>query len=211
MSVFGNPGKAFVLRRSKQVLPLFLLLPEVRVLLNAAQTWERHTLLSALWKTGMKINEAMSMTVGNCELELPGHIRFHIENPAKSRHQSERQGLMSRVVDVHDPSFTGDFKRYITSRRLKPTSPVWTMSRQTAHRWLVETVNSVSPTVDTPLPKPITLDTLRHSAAMHLLINGLSLASLQAVLGYQKIESTRVYEKILTLSQYSAMKRITYD
>lgn len=208
---FWHSWKSVRRNAIKSGSPLFLLLPEIHLLLNAAESWERHMLLSTLWKTGMKINEAMSMTVADCEWDDPDRIQFHIEHTANDNEPRERQGQMSRVVEIHDPSFVGIFKRYVKSKRLKPKSQMFTMSRQTAHRWLTETVGSVNNSVTTSLPAPITLDTIRHSTAIHLLINGVSLTTLHQVLGYQKIESTRVYEKILTLSQTSVMERITYD
>ena len=52
------------------------------------------------------------------------------------------------------------------------------------------------------IEKEITLHTLRHSIATHLLANGMQLEKIQEFLGHSSLESTQIYTHLLKANGY---------
>lgn len=126
-----------------------------------------------------------------------------------------------RLVKLYDPEFVRDLKSYIVTHGKNDRLPLFrnhekshdvrinpetgrrrrndkALSDQTARNWL-SSIEDVARANGLVLPIALTPRSLRHSCAIHLMLNGLSEKQIALHLGHKSLKSTRVYTDLLSM------------
>jgi integrase/recombinase XerD len=179
--------------REPQKVPLVLSRDEVRRLLAVAPNLKLRAMLSLAYGCGLRAGEVVRLKVGDID-SAQGIIRIVQSKGSKDRNVMlpadilgllrawwrERPARQDAGVPLADrwlfPSRVG--RRCLTTRQFA--------------RLFRATVAAAG------IRKPVTLHTLRHSFATHLLERGVDIRVIQALLGHHKLETTARYARVAT-------------
>ena len=173
-------------------VPLVLSRNEVRRLLAMAPGLKARVMLSLAYGCGMRAGEVVRLKVGDIDGEqkiirivqskgrkdrnvmLPGDILGLLREWWKERPTSQDQGVTGpdRVI------FPGYNGKHLSPRQI---SRLFKQAARAAG-----------------ITKPVTLHTLRHSFATHLLERGVDIRVIQALLGHAKLTTTARYASVAT-------------
>ena len=166
---------------------------EVKLLLEQADQGKAlglrdYALIQLLYNTGMRVSEALSLSVGALELRAPRQVRVH------------GKGRKDRLCPLWR-STTALLKRYITSWKLGAESPLFCNGR---HRPLTtsgvayilkryfEAAKKKHPILR---KRKITPHVMRHSCACALLQSGVDLVTVRDLLGHENVRTTNRYTR----------------
>ena len=171
-------------KKSKK-LPEVLSLDEVKKLLSSINNIKHKTLLSLLYSCGLRIGEAINLKINAVDLK---RNLLHVKS-GKGRKDRfvpispTMISLLQQYVAIYKPKeflFEGQFKPQYTA----------VSARQVLKRLVIQN----------KLDKNITLHTLRHSYATHLLENGTDIRFIQELLGHNNPKTTMIYTHVSTTS-----------
>jgi site-specific recombinase XerD len=166
------------IKRDKK-LPVVLNHRECKALFHAPDLLKHRVLFSFIYSAGLRAREASRMKLSDID---SGRMMIHIR---QSKYYKDRyvplsplmlEGLRKYYYACHPVDYL--FNGY------EPGSPLSVRGMQGALREAVKKCN---------LQKGISLHTLRHSYATHLLEFGMDIVSIKELLGHVKIETTLVY------------------
>jgi site-specific recombinase XerD len=186
----------------EQRLPDVLSLEEVRRLLAAVRTPHNRTYFQAVYSLGLRLEEGRHLQVGDIDSSRM-MVHVHHGKGAKERYVPLPTTTLAALRDYwrthRHPSWlfpaTGrDHRGAATADRPMERSAV-----QGAMRRVV---------AELKLQKAISIHTLRHSYATHLLEAGVNLRLIQQYLGHSSLRTTMVYLHLTTASQEQARARI---
>ncbi len=196
--------RALVLTHSD--VPAYLLLPEVRHIIQSARHDHLVLMLETLWHTGARISELLALT--------PGHFTLDAKQPyvsiqtlkTRGRPRKGQQGVKPRMVPISDEHFLLQLDRYLTSNPLRKNERLWPVTRSAVNKRLDRLIGSMH-----QVPRiRVSPHTFRHSFAVNAILHGTPLPVLQGWLGHADINSTLVYTQVLTLETYHLMQRIQF-
>lgn len=144
-------------------------------------------LLQVLYATGARASEVVALTIKDVNLSV-GYIRCF------------GKGNKERIVPL-GPSTAAVLKTYLEQERpalMKSFSPSTIfLSRTGRELGRIELWRIVKKyAIRAGLPKTLTVHTLRHCFATHLLSGGADLRSLQEMLGHADIKTTQIYTHV---------------
>jgi len=196
-------------------LPLYLLAPEVAVLLSYLPDMHQRLFFETLWNTGARPNEAAALTPNDFFFhdQLMPFVRLRtlkqrqaprrrVGRPSLESQKEEEKLPPLRAVPLPDVAYVRRVQEYIATFKLmtRRATPIWGFkSSETPRNWLKAAVGRAERDGVTFSVRPIVPKTFRHSYAVHLLLNGVHIKKVQALMGHQRIESTEVYTKIFAL------------
>jgi site-specific recombinase XerD len=165
-----------------RVLPVVLSIPEVRTVLTAVRHPVRRMALTTIYALGLRLGEGLALETS------------HVDSDRLLVWVRDGKGGKDRGVPLPRPLLT----------RLRD---FWKNGRPaSATRYLFVSNDGRGPIDDTTLQKTFTavrkeirlekhasIHTLRHSYATHLLEHGVSLRTIQMVLGHKTMRTTEVY------------------
>lgn len=165
--------------KTRKKLPTVLSVDEVRRLLSAPTYIKHRAVLSLIYATGARLNEATHLRVGDIDgKRMTVHIRCGKGGKPRMVPMSPalRDLLRAYWIEEHprDFLFPGEH----------PDRPLHESSVQHAC-----TKARVSARID----KPMSVHTLRHSYATHLLELGVDLRTIQKLLGHSSLSTTAIY------------------
>ncbi len=166
-------------------LPEVLSLDEVKELLTLIKNVKHKTLLSLLYSCGLRIGEAISLKLTSIDFER------------NLLHVKSGKGRKDRYVPL-SKTMIPLLKTYYT--QYKPTTFVFegqnggNYSAVSARQVLKRALRHTS------IKKHVTLHTLRHSYATHLLENGTDIRFIQELLGHNSPKTTMIYTHVSTTS-----------
>ena len=170
------------LPRKADPLPAILSPDEVKRLLTAVPDRQMRTLLTTVYAAGLRVSEVVGLQVGD------------IDSARMTIHVREAKGGRDRHVML-SPQLLAILRAHW--RRTRPPSwlfpgpdpscPITARSVQRACCQAVETAG---------LDKSVTVHTLRHSFATHLLEQGVDIRVIQHLLGHRQITSTTRYARV---------------
>lgn len=166
------------IKREKK-LPVVLNHQECKALFNAPELLKHRVLLSFIYSAGLRAHEVSRMKLSDID---SGRMMIHIR---QSKYHKDRyvplstlmlEGLRRYYYACHpiDYLFNGN----------EPGSPLSVRGMQWTLRTAVKKCH---------FQKGISLHTLRHSYATHLLEYGMDIVTIKELLGHSKIETTLVY------------------
>ena len=179
--LLGMNDKAVQLPKIKRdkKLPVVLNHKECKALFNAPELLKHRVLLSFIYSAGLRAREVSRMKLADID---SGRMMIHIR---QSKYNKDRYVPLSALM------LEGLRKYYYACRPVdylfngnEPGSPLSVRGMQWVLRAAVKKCN---------LQKGITLHTLRHSYATHLLEFGMDIVTIKELLGHGSIDTTLVY------------------
>ncbi|CAM1346141.1 conserved hypothetical protein [Tenacibaculum crassostreae] len=171
-------------KKSKK-LPEVLSLDEIKQILTSIKNLKHKTLLSLIYSCGLRIGEALNLKTNSIDLNRQ---LLHIKS-AKGRKDRfipispTMILLLNRYLSLYFP------KVYLFEGQANAKYST-TSARQVLKRGLSKT----------NITKRVTLHTLRHSYATHLLENGTDIRFIQELLGHNSPKTTMIYTHVSTTS-----------
>jgi site-specific recombinase XerD len=176
-----------------QKIPQVLSPDEVRRLLLMARTLKARSLLSLAYGCGLRAGEVVRLKAGDID-SAQGIIRIVQAKGRKDRNVMLPPEALVLLRQWWKERSTRDDRGIPAAERWlfpgrRPGKPLTT--RQFS-RIFHETADAAG------IRKPVTLHTLRHSFATHLLERGTDIRKIQALLGHSKLDSTARYANVAT-------------
>jgi integrase/recombinase XerD len=183
-TTLGKPDAAqqIALPRRADPLPAILSQQEVALLLRSVSNFKMRTLFTVIYAAGLRVSEVVALTVGDIDSE---RMTIRIR---------EGKGRRDRYVML-SPLLLPILRTYWRRTRPPhwlfpgpdPSRPLTTRSVQRACRHAVRVAG---------LDGSVTVHTLRHSFATHLLEQGVDIRVIQGLLGHRNIVSTTRYARV---------------
>lgn len=204
--------------RRKRDLPTVISREEVRLLLGCVDDQKYHTILTVIYSCGLRINEACKLEVTDIDTDAQRVLVRHGKG-GKSRYvpiAPEVIDLMREWYKVHRN------QRFIfpaVGRKWKTTARATRKQQFEQQRVAMHTAKvpmSASAVRNalryalaaSGLKQPITLHTLRHCYATHLLEDGVSIRHISAYLGHASLNQTLVYAHLTTTGEAHTRKTL---
>ena len=173
-------------KRKGNTLPEYLEEPEVTALELAAPHIHARLLILIQWRSGLRVSEAVALE--------PGDLSLSADHPTLRVRRGK--GNKTRVVPVH-PELVGALASAVVYGRRNRSGPIIQATRQTAWRWVQQSMERAVAQGGIDPGKHIGTHTLRHSAARHWLANGVPINVVQGWLGHANLQTTLIYLQIL--------------
>ena len=178
-------------KRFDRNLVTYLTEPEIDALLAACDraTWtgrRDHAMLLLTSQTGLRISELVGLTCADVVLGRGAHVHC----VGKGRKQ-RRTPLLPTTVAV--------LRTWLAERGSAPTEPLFptstgrTLTRDAVERRLARHVSLAAKQCPSLTSKIITAHTLRHTAAMRLLLSGVDITVISLWLGHEQTATTQIY------------------
>lgn len=173
-----------VLRVHKpRILPVVLSSGEVRSVLRVVRDPVRRMALTTIYALGLRLNEGLSLETG------------HIDGERLTVWVRDGKGARDRGVPLPRP-LLGRLRQYWKTERPASATKFLFVPKGGKAAPLHETTlqkTFLAARADARLEKEATIHTLRHSYATHLLEAGVSLRTIQQVLGHKSLRTTELY------------------
>jgi site-specific recombinase XerD len=183
-------------------LPDVLSIDEVRRLIDAVRTPHNKAFFWTIYSLGLRLQEGLNLQVGD------------IDSARMVVHVHRGKGAKDRYVPLPPRTLIVLRQYWVTHRH-----PVWLfpamgrsgkearyadrpMARPSVHGAMKRIVR------DLGIKKKVTIHTLRHSYATHLLEAGINLRLIQQYLGHGSLQATMIYLHLTSLGQEQARATI---
>jgi integrase/recombinase XerD len=183
-------------------LPDVLSIDEVRRLIEVVRTAHNKAFFWTVYSLGLRVQEALNLQVGD------------IDSARMVVHVHRGKGAKDRYVPLPPRTLTVLRQYWATHRH-----PVWLfpatgrdhdhagsatepMARASVHGAMKRLVKELG------IKKRVTIHTLRHSYATHLLEAGINLRLIQQYLGHGSLQATMIYLHLTSLGQEQARATI---
>ena len=189
--------------RKEKRLPDVLSVDEVRRLIDAVRTPHNRAYFWTVYSLGLRLEEGLHLQVGD------------IDSARMMVHVHRGKGAKDRYVPLPSRTLTILRQYWVTHRHpiwlfpatgrdrpARPRRPTRPMDRSSVQGAMSRVVQELE------FQKAISIHTLRHSYATHLLEAGVNLRLIQQYLGHSSLQTTMVYLHLTTASQEQAVARI---
>jgi site-specific recombinase XerD len=185
-----------------QSLPDVLSIDEVRRLIDAVRTPHNKTFFWTVYSLGLRLQEGLNLQVGD------------IDSARMVVHVHRGKGSKDRYVPLPPRTLTVLRQYWATHRHQvwlfpatgrdhdQAVSAAEPMARSSVHGAMKRVVQELG------FRKRVTIPTLRHSYATHLLEAGVNLRLIQQYLGHRSLQATMVYLHLTSLGQEQARAAI---
>ena len=183
--VLGGKRKLYRVERPQKSkkLPLILSVKEVQRLFSVTTNLKHKCLLMVIYSAGLRISEALALTIKDIDKDR----KQIIVRDAKG--QKDRITLLSASIL---PFLREYYKLYQPHKYLFEGEKGLKYSESSAQNILKSACKKAS------IQKKVTLHTLRHSFATHLLESGADLRYIQVLLGHSSSRTTEIYTHVST-------------
>jgi site-specific recombinase XerD len=176
--------------RVPQTLPVVLSREEVAKLLAAVTNLKHHTALSLAYGTGLRASEVIGLKVTDIDSERMT-LRVEQGKGHKDRYAMLSPLLLERLRMWWRAAHAQG--KILTNGWLFPgLNPMNPLTVRQLNRALCEAADVVK------IDKRISMHTLRHSFATHLLEQKVDIRVIQVLLGHKKLETTSLYTHVAT-------------
>lgn len=167
-----------VLNREKK-LPVVLSKREMKALLKAPTLLKHRVLLAITYGCGLRCSEVRNLQIKDVDLDRGMlHIR---QGKGKKDRYVPLGTLLARGIKTYLEAERPRLYLFMGKDYQSPLS-------QRAVQWIVRETRKKA-----KILKPLSVHTLRHSYATHLLEDGIDILSIKELLGHEAIETTLVY------------------
>jgi integrase/recombinase XerD len=178
--------------KREKTLPTILSLKEVWTIINAVNTIQNKAYLTAVYTCGLRLHEALFLQVTDIDAQRK-RIHVHRGKGAKDRYVPLPEATLTilRHYWATHRNPTWIFPRLGRGGNEGPTAqqPMSYTSVQGALRRVLKQLK---------VTKRVSIHTLRHSYATHLLEAGVNIRRIQQYLGHNTLNSTMVYLHLTT-------------
>jgi site-specific recombinase XerD len=164
-----------------RTLPVVLSRAEVKRLLGAVQHPVRRMALTTIYALGLRLGEGLHLQSS------------HIDSARQMVWVRSGKGAKDRRVPLPKP-LLHKLRQYWKNERPVSTLPLLFVSAEgkPIHETTLQKTFTAAQ-LELNLPRRATIHTLRHSYATHLVEHGISLRTIQDVLGHKSLHTTEVY------------------
>jgi site-specific recombinase XerD len=183
--VLGGQRKTYFIDRPKKekTLPVVLSEEEILLILRSVSNLKHKAILMVIYSAGLRISECINLKIKDID---SNRMQIRVE---QSKGKKDRYTLLStKTLHV----LRGYFKEYRPKEFLfegQDGGCYSTRSIQNIFRDAVE---------KTKIKKKVSVHSLRHSFATHLLENGTNLRYIQSLLGHANSKTTEIYTHVTT-------------
>ncbi len=183
--VLGGQRKFYFLERpnKEKSLPTVLSTDEITSILKGITNLKHKAILTLIYSAGLRISEATNMKIKDIDSK---RMQIRIE---QSKGKKDRYTLLSVKTLGLLRSY---FKEYKPKEYLFEGQDGGQYSDRSIQTFFQEICQKVG------ILKKVSVHTLRHSFATHLLENGTDLRYIQALLGHESSKTTEVYTHVTT-------------
>jgi len=179
--LFGMEEKAIQMPsiKKEEKLPVVLSKEECKVLFKAPRLFKHKYLLAFAYAAGLRMNELRLLKIADVDLSRK---QIHIRN---GKGKKDRYVALSNYL-------CSKFNSYI--QEVKPQVYLFegqTPNHPMGERSIQYIINEALQKTD--IKKQVSMHTLRHSFATHLLEDGINIQSIQKALGHSDMRTTMVY------------------
>ncbi len=173
-----------------RTLPVVLSREEVARLIAAAPNLKHQTALSLAYATGLRASEVVSLKVGDIDSQRMT-LRVEQGKGSKDRYAMlspvslERLRVWWRVARAQGKMLEGGW----LFPGMNPVDPLTTRQLNRAIHMAADSAH---------IDKRVSMHTLRHSFATHLLEQKVDIRVIQVLLGHKKLETTAMYAQVAT-------------
>ena len=165
--------------KKKTSLPTILSPQEVRHILNATTNLKHRAILSTIYSAGLRVSEAAHLRISDIH---SGNMRILVRH---AKGNKDRYTLLSETnLLLLRRYWKRDRPKHWLFPGIPDTKPIATRSIQSVFRKSVAAAG---------ISKNVSVHTLRHCFATHLLNNGAKILQIKELLGHADIQSTTVY------------------
>ncbi len=170
--------------RQERKLPDVLNADEVVRILRAIRNLKHRTMIALTYASGLRVGEIVALQVEDLDVER-GMI-----------HIRQAKGKKDRYT-ILPLSLVGMLKEYVEMYRI-PSSGWLFPGVVPKNHLAVRSIQHVleKAVVAAGITKPVTMHTLRHSFATHLLEKGTDIRYVQELLGHQSLKTTEIYTHV---------------
>jgi len=183
--VKGGARKIYSIERPRKekFLPEVLSEEEVVQILNATDNLKHKAIFMTIYSAGLRISEAINLKVKDIDSK---RMQIRVE---QAKGKKDRYTLLGeKTLEI--------LRRYVLEYKPK----VWLFEGQSGEKYSSSSIQAnLKIAVDkTGIKKRITVHTLRHSFATHLLESGTDIRYIQSLLGHSSGKTTEIYTHITT-------------
>ncbi len=168
--------------KKERKLPEILSQGEVLRILNALENKKHRAILFTIYSAGLRVGEVVRLKINDIDSE---RMLIHI---VQGKGKKDRYTTLSEVALV-------ELRDYI--REYKPD--IWLFPGQNPKEFITErTVQRIfeNAKIKAGIKKDVSVHTLRHSFATHLLEGGIDLRYIQELLGHSSSKTTEIYTHV---------------
>jgi integrase/recombinase XerD len=184
--------------KQEKTLPTVLTVKETWNIINSVKTIQGKTFLTLVYTCGLRLREALSLQVTDIDSE---HMRIHVHKGkgAKDRFVplplSTLNCLRQYWLTHRNPKLVFPQIKHGLLDKSKTTSLMSKSSAQDTLRRVLRELN---------IKKRVSVHTLRHSYATHLLEAGVNIRRIQQYLGHSSLNTTMIYLHLTTQGHENA-------
>ncbi|MCE5175698.1 MAG: tyrosine-type recombinase/integrase [Bacteroidales bacterium] len=183
--VLGGQRKVYLVDRprAEKALPVVLSEEEISAIINATSNLKHRVILMTIYSAGLRISEAINLKIQDIDSQ---RMQIRIE---QSKGKKDRYTLLSvKTLDT--------LRQYFQVYKPK----TWLFEGQKGAQYSDRSIQSIlkMSVAKTDIKKRVTVHTLRHSFATHLLENGTDLRYIQTLLGHESSKTTEIYTHVTT-------------
>jgi integrase/recombinase XerD len=187
-------------------MPEVITISQVHQIISAATTLRMQAFFWTVYSMGLRLNEALHLQVGDIDAKR-GFVHVHRGKGAKDRYVTLPTAtllILRKYWYTHrNPKllFPADGRNHLLSK--KGISRAKTPMSETAVQGAMKLI-----TTSLGFNKKVSIHTLRHSYATHLLEAGVSLKFIQQALGHSSLQTTMIYLHLTDTAEANARQVI---
>jgi len=176
--------------RVRRTLPIILSREEVSRLIEAAKTLKHRTALSVAYGAGLRVSEVTALKVGDIDSQ---RMLLRVE---QGKGHKDRYALLPPILLERLRTW---WRHAHAEGKILPggylfpgLDPMDSMSTRQLNRAVHEAAAAAH------IDKRVSMHSLRHAFATHLLEQGENIRTIQVLLGHKKLETTALYTHVAT-------------
>lgn len=183
--VLGGQRKFYFLQRpdKEKTLPCVLSTQEVAAILKATENVKHRAILTVIYSAGLRISELVNLKIKDIDSE---RMQIRVE---QAKGKKDRYTLLSPKTLTLLRTY---FKQYKPKEYLFEGAEGNSYTARSTQAFFQEICKKVG------IKKKVSIHTLRHSFATHLLENGTDLRYIQVLLGHGSSKTTEIYTHVTT-------------
>jgi len=178
-------GKKAISLVTTRNLPVYFLKDEINIILqHLSERKDKlgYVAMSCMWQTGCRVSECIALKVNDIDFR---------NSQLKIRTLKKKSGYLERIVPLK-PQLLGELAIWIQENGLKSDDRLFPVSRVRIFQIVKDAVLRCGFDVRRAHPH-----TLRHSFAVHCVLNNVPILVVKEWLGHSSITTTLVYLKVI--------------
>jgi site-specific recombinase XerD len=183
--VLGGKRKVYMIDRPREesYLPEVLNTEEITAIINATENLKHKAILMTIYSAGLRISEAVNLKIKDID---SGRMQIKV---TQSKGKKDRYTLLGiKTLEI--------LRKYVAEYKPKD----WLFEGQDGEEYSRRTITEIlrKSVEKAGIKKHVTVHTLRHSFATHLLETGTDIRYIQSLLGHENSKTTEIYTHITT-------------